>query len=128
VTGAAKNSPVFTKAKPVPSFATPGAVGMLHDNGDRNGASASFFCIPKGSSGAAWEELRQNPILNEKLNQRFSLFAYIVQGRDVLERLRAGDVLKKVDVLDGPWQLVKLREESTESEASVSVLASGYSD
>ena len=43
--GLARNSPVFTKAVPVLSFATNGAIGMMHDVGDENGASQGFFWV-----------------------------------------------------------------------------------
>ena len=43
--GLARNSPVFTKAAPVLSFATNGALGMMHDIGDENGASQGFFWV-----------------------------------------------------------------------------------
>jgi cyclophilin family peptidyl-prolyl cis-trans isomerase len=43
--GLARNSPVFTKSSPVLSFATNGAIGMMHDIGDENGASQGFFWV-----------------------------------------------------------------------------------
>ena len=124
-TGSARNSAVFTKAAPVLSFATDGAIGMYHNIGDGiivltnipkifvkkkqsgNGASTSFFwtrwdpnlSIPKRAALS----------VTKRLDRKFSLFAYIVEGQDVLERsLRSGQcVVKSIDVLDGPWSISK---------------------
>jgi len=102
ITGAARNSQVFTRAQPVHSFGTPGAVALLHPVGDRNGASSTFFVLrPK------------SPITSEileRIDKRFAIFAYIVEGLDVLNSLGSGDSILDVEVDNGAWQLVKLVE------------------
>tara|TARA_A100001015_G_scaffold166138_1_gene184657 strand:- start:372 stop:2021 length:1650 start_codon:yes stop_codon:yes gene_type:complete len=102
--GAAKNTAVFTKSSPVHSLSTPGALAMLHQLGDRNGASASFFtprpAVPLSSQ------------LLERLDKRFAVFAFVVQGLDVLPELREDDVLIKAEVEPGPWQLIRLSRNS----------------
>jgi hypothetical protein len=76
---------------------------MYHSKGDNNGASTAFFWIPADSSQTLLE--RNSKILFSTLNNQFSLFAYAIEGNDVLESLRPGDVLISADVEDGVWKL-----------------------
>ena len=111
--GLARNSPVFTKAAPVLSFATNGAIGMMHGVGDENGASQGFFWVQVDRSMSV-SERHQSPVIS-KMNNRFSLFAHVVEGNDVMDLLRPGDMLVHADVKDeslGTYNLVNLGDEA----------------
>ena len=112
--GLARNSPVFTKAAPVLSFATNGAIGMMHGVGDENGASQGFFWVQVDRSLSV-SERHQSTVIS-KMNNRFSLFAHVVEGNDVMDLLRPGDMLVHADVRDeslGTYTLLSAEEEST---------------
>lgn len=49
-------------------------------------------------------ERHQLPVM-QWLDSRYSLFAYAIEGLDVLEKLRDGDVLLRTQVEDGVWKL-----------------------
>lgn len=104
VFGAARNTAVFTKADPVHSLSTPGAIALLHNLGDRNGASASFF-TPRPT-------VPLSAPLIERIDKRFAIFGFVVQGLDVLTDLRDDDLLVSAQVEPGPWQLLRLKNES----------------
>lgn len=102
-TGSARNSAVFTRAKPVMSFATSGALGMMHEIGDPNGANSAFFWVKPDRSKTLAERHTQDALA--RLNARYTLFAYCIDGIDVLEQLKAGDVLVSTEVEGGLWEL-----------------------
>ena len=71
------------------------------DDGSGRGArvsadsSSSFFWVRPDRSRAvpmSVGERHASPAVN-RLNNRFSLFAHVVEGNDVLELLRPGDIL-----------------------------------
>ena len=110
-TGLARNSAVYTKgAQPVLSFATYGSIGMMPSIGDGFGDSlvsnvGSFFWVPPDRSLRVTE--REALPAMRRLSGRCSLFAHVVEGNDVLELLRPGDVLLTAEVKDeeGSWRL-----------------------
>ena len=104
VVGTARNAAVFTKAAPVMSFATYGAVGMFHPRGDGNGASTAFFVLPPEPSVSVIE--RDSLPQFQRLENRYSLFAYCIDGNDLLQLLTAGDVLASARVEPGLWELI----------------------
>ena len=77
---------------------------MFHNQGDGNGASSAFFWMPADRSQSVAE--RQASSLTQELNNHYSIFAYAIEGNDVLEALNESDILKEVTVEDGPWRLV----------------------
>eukprot|EP01038_Epipyxis_sp_PR26KG_P006847 gene6847-9374_t len=120
--GAARNSAVFTKASPVQSFATYGAIGMYHEKGDRNGASSSIFWTRlKREDGQNLMDLHKLAAI-QRLNNKYSLFAYVISGNDVLDRLRPGDIITNAVVEDGAWKLFSLDEEGKSEMISVESL------
>ena len=119
ITGAARNTAVFTRTRAVYSFATPGAIAMYHPLGDRNGGSASFFAIPPKSK-------LTREILN-KIDKRFAIFAFIVEGLDVLNQLDDDDVVLKTEVEPGNWKLLQIERDPSEEYRTVEI-ASGYSE
>ena len=102
--GTARNAAVFTKASPVSSFATYGAVGMFHPRGDGNGASIGFFVLPPDPALSVIE--RDALPAFQRLENRYSLFAYCIDGNDVLQQLTDGDVLASCRVEPGMWDLL----------------------
>jgi hypothetical protein len=110
-TGLARNSAVFTKAQPVLSFATYGSIGMVHSIGDGlggGGASSSFFWVPPDRSLSV-SEREASPAV-KRLTSRCSLFAHVIEGNDVLEMLKPGDILATAEVKEegsGVWKLLR---------------------
>jgi peptidylprolyl isomerase len=80
-----------------------GAIGLLHEVGDYNGGSAAFFWLPPDRSKSL-QQRHMEPAV-QRLNYKYALFAYVVDGIDVLEQLREGDVLVSAQVEDGVWDL-----------------------
>lgn len=105
VTGNAFNSLVFTRAQPVKSFATEGTIGMYHVRGDGNGASSAFFWIPPDRAGISPSSRNEMPAV-ARMNTRFAAFAHVVEGSEILSKLRPSDILLSAEVLDGAWDLV----------------------
>lgn len=72
------------QSSPLLSFDIPGLVAMNHPDRNPNGASAEFFCIQNDS------------MLDEKrqlLDGQYAPFGYVVEGLDVYQSLKAGDVI-----------------------------------
>lgn len=78
---------------------------MYHELGDGNGASGAFFCLPADRTRYRVGQLHELPAI-QRLNNRFSLFAYAVEGIDALQQLQAGDFLVRTEVLEGAWRLL----------------------
>lgn len=72
---------------------------MMHSLGDENGASSSFFWVQPNRALSVSE--RHSSSIISKMNNRFSLFAHVVEGNDVMDLLRPGDVLLSADVKEG---------------------------
>lgn len=106
IIGSARNSAVFTSARPVLSFSTEGAIGMYHATGDGNGASSSIFW-PNWDIKLSSSDRAAQTVLN-KMNKRFALFAFVIEGEiEVMRKLRSGDFIKTMDIVDGAWSLEK---------------------
>jgi len=78
--GAAKNSVVFTKASPLQSFATYGAIGMYHPRMNLNGGSSAFFWCPMNHSSSITMNMMNELPHVKRLNDKYSLFAYVIEG------------------------------------------------
>ena len=78
--GAAKNSVVFTKATPLQSFATYGAIGMYHPRMNLNGGSNAFFWCPMNHSSSITMNMMNELPHVKRLNDKYSLFAYVIEG------------------------------------------------
>ena len=70
-----------------------GSIGMMHSIGDGvgDGASRSFFWCPPDRSRSVTERDASPAI--QRMNNRYSLFAHVIEGNDILELLQPGDVL-----------------------------------
>ena len=108
-TGSAMNSAVFSSSAPaVYSLSTCGALAMYHSETDTNGGSVSFFFLsPSGfnisSSGSTVGYYP--PDLISRVNNRYAVFAYVLDGLEWLPQLEAGDSITAVEVLEGFWEL-----------------------
>ena len=56
-----------------------------------DGASSSFFWCPPDRSRSVTE--RDSSPAIQRMNNRYSLFAHVVKGNDILELLQPGDIL-----------------------------------
>jgi cyclophilin family peptidyl-prolyl cis-trans isomerase len=68
---------------------------LLLSLSDGNGASSCFFWVQPDKSQSPAE--RNSIPAIQRLNSRYSLFAHVVEGNDVLDLLRPGDVLLRYD-------------------------------
>mmetsp|Transcript_31983 Transcript_31983/g.95781 ORF Transcript_31983/g.95781 Transcript_31983/m.95781 type:complete len:183 (-) Transcript_31983:162-710(-) len=94
----------LVKRTPVLTFDIPGVVGMNHPDRYPNGGSSEFFVLPENEISPAKTKL---------LDKQYAPFGYVVEGYDLLETLRPGDVISATDV--GEWDrlnLVKVRSTS----------------
>lgn len=78
---------------------------MFHSKGDRNGASASIF-FPRFNRTMSIVEVDGLPVV-QRLNNKYSLFAYVIAGEEVVEQLQTGDIVSSISVQDGLWSLVQ---------------------
>jgi cyclophilin family peptidyl-prolyl cis-trans isomerase len=71
--------------------------------GDGNGGTGSFFWIPIDRTKTATE--RNADSVFQQLNNEYSLFGHVIEGNDVMERLKLGDILLNATIEDGIWRL-----------------------
>ena len=77
---------------------------MYHATGDVNGASSPFFWTNWPLSLSTRQRSKLQVL--EKMNRRFSIFAYVLEGEDeVVRKLRPGDEIKSISLQDGAWRL-----------------------
>ena len=101
--GKASLEPTANKL-PLLSFAIQGLVAMNHPDKNANGGSSEFFALQKDSVAEGKRDL---------LDGEYAPFGYIIEGMEVFESLRAGDVLESTEVDDwGQLNLVKVRQSS----------------
>ncbi|HEY9597396.1 MAG TPA: peptidylprolyl isomerase [Cyanophyceae cyanobacterium] len=84
---------------PVLPFSSYGAVAMARPGGDPNGGSSQFFFF--------LFEPELTPAGLNLLDGRYSVFGYLVGGREVLEKLKAGDTIESAKVVKGADNLVQ---------------------
>lgn len=84
---------------PVLPFSSYGALALARPNDDPNGGSSQFFFFLFDS------EL--TPAGANLLDGRYSIFGFVTQGKEVLEQLKAGDVIESMKVVDGLENLVE---------------------
>ena len=87
------------KDQPVLPFSSYGALAMARPGEDPNGGSSQFFFF--------LFEPELTPAGRNLLDGRYSVFGYVIQGKDVLEQLRAGDKIESAKVIDGLNALVE---------------------
>ncbi len=85
--------------QPVLPFSSFGALGMARPGEDPNGGSSQFFFF--------LFEPELTPAGLNLLDGRYSIFGYVVEGKEVLEKLKAGDKITSAQVISGLDQLVE---------------------
>jgi peptidylprolyl isomerase len=86
---------------PVLPFSAYGTVAMARPEDELNGASSQFFFF--------LFEPELTPAGLNLLDGRYSVFGYLVEGKEVLEKLRQGDKIISAEVVDGLDNLVPPR-------------------
>jgi cyclophilin family peptidyl-prolyl cis-trans isomerase len=90
---------------------------MFHAKGDRNGASASLF-LPRFSNqrlGVVAEKVGEGVPeggvdvegVLKRLDNKYALFAYVVDGFEVINQLLPGDLISTVNIEKGMWKLIQ---------------------
>jgi peptidylprolyl isomerase len=87
------------REQPVLPFSAYGAVAMARPGADPNGGSSQFFFF-------LFEPELTPPGLN-LLDGRYTVFGYLVEGKEVLEKLKEGDVIESATVVKGAENLVE---------------------
>ncbi len=81
------------KDQPVLPFSAYGALAMARPGDDPNGGSSQFFFF--------LFEPELTPAGLNLLDGRYSVFGYVTAGKDVLEKLKAGDTIESAKVVSG---------------------------
>ena len=98
---------------PVLSFNIPDLVALNHPDRISNFGSSEFFALPRRDVSMKRAKL---------LDGQYSPFGYIIEGSDVYQSLRPGDIIKSTDVSDtGLLNLVKIRSNAFAKEEEVIV-------
>ncbi|HEY9884126.1 MAG TPA: peptidylprolyl isomerase [Thermosynechococcaceae cyanobacterium] len=87
------------KDQPVLPFSSYGALAMARPGEDPNGGSSQFFFF--------LFEPELTPAGRNLLDGRYSVFGYVIEGKEVLEQLKAGDKIESAKVIQGLDQLVE---------------------
>lgn len=87
------------KDLPVLPFSAYGALAMARPGEDPNGGSSQFFFF--------LFEPELTPAGLNLLDGRYSVFGYVIEGKDVLEKLKAGDKIQSAKVVKGLDNLVE---------------------
>ena len=84
---------------PVLPFSAFGAVVMARPESEVNGGSSQFFFF--------LFEPELTPAGRNLLDGRYSVFGYLTEGREVLDKLKAGDKIESAKVVQGIENLVE---------------------
>jgi peptidylprolyl isomerase len=79
--------------EPVLPFSAYGAVAMARPESDPDGASSQFFFF--------LFEPELTPAGRNLLDGRYSIFGYVIEGQEVLGKLKAGDKIESAKVIQG---------------------------
>ncbi|NJR52759.1 MAG: peptidylprolyl isomerase [Leptolyngbyaceae cyanobacterium CSU_1_3] len=85
--------------QPVLPFSSFGALAMARPGDDPNGGSSQFFFF--------LFEPELTPAGLNLLDGRYAIFGFVTSGREVLEKLKAGDTIESMKVIDGLENLVE---------------------
>lgn len=85
--------------EPVLPFSAYGAVAMARPGFDPDGGSSQFFFF--------LFEPELTPAGRNLLDGRYAVFGYLVEGKEVLEKLTEGDEIKSAKVVEGVENLVE---------------------
>lgn len=84
---------------PVLPFSAYGTLGMARPNADPNGGSSQFFFF--------LFEPEMTPAGLNLLDGRYSVFGYVVENKELLEKLTQGDRIESMRVVSGAENLVQ---------------------
>ena len=84
---------------PVLPFSSFGALAMARPEGDVNGASSQVFFF--------LFEPELTPAGRNLLDGRYTVFGYLVEGQEILDKLKAGDAIESANVIQGIENLVQ---------------------
>ena len=87
------------REEPVLPFSAYGAVAMARPEFETNGGSSQFFFF--------LFEPELTPAGRNLLDGRYSVFGYLTEGKEVLEKLDAGDKIESAKVVQGAKNLVQ---------------------
>lgn len=87
------------RAQPVLPFSAYGAVAMARPESDPNGASSQFFFF--------LFEPELTPAGLNLLDGRYTIFGFVTEGKEVLEKLKQGDTIESAKVIKGAENLVE---------------------
>ena len=87
------------RAQVVLPFSSYGTVAMARPEGDANGGSSQFFFF--------LFEAELTPAGRNLLDGRYAVFGYVTEGKEVLEKLKAGDKIESAKVVAGIENLVE---------------------
>jgi peptidylprolyl isomerase len=86
-------------AQPVLPFSAYGTVAMARPGNEADGGSSQFFFF--------LFEPELTPAGLNLLDGRYAVFGYVTEGKDVLEKLKAGDKIESAKVLNGAEYLIE---------------------
>jgi peptidylprolyl isomerase len=84
---------------PVLPFSSFGALAMARPEGDVDGASSQFFFF--------LFEPELTPAGRNLLDGRYTVFGYLTEGKEILDKLKAGDKIESATVVQGIENLVQ---------------------
>lgn len=84
--------------EPVLPFSAYGAVAMARPGDDPNGGSSQFFFFKF--------DTELTPPGFNLMDGRYAVFGYVVEGKDVLDKLELGDIIESAKVVQGADNLV----------------------
>ncbi|MGI0488095.1 peptidylprolyl isomerase [Pantanalinema rosaneae CENA516] len=87
------------REQPVLPFSAFGAMALARPSDDPNGGSSQFFFF--------LFEPELTPAGANLLDGRYSIFGFVVEGKEVLEELKAGDKIESAKVIEGAENLVQ---------------------
>ncbi|MGF1537254.1 MAG: peptidylprolyl isomerase [Elainellaceae cyanobacterium] len=86
-------------ADPILPFSAYGTLAMARPDSDPNGGSSQFFFLRF--------ESELTPAGINLLDGRYAVFGYVVENEEVLDKLRVGDRIQSITVVDGAEHLVQ---------------------
>ncbi|MBW4633993.1 MAG: peptidylprolyl isomerase [Iphinoe sp. HA4291-MV1] len=84
---------------PVLPFSAFGTVALARPEGDANGGSSQVFFF--------LFEPELTPAGRNLLDGRYAVFGYVIEGKDVLDKLKAGDKIESAKVIQGAENLIE---------------------
>jgi peptidylprolyl isomerase len=87
------------REEPVLPFSAYGTLAMARPENDPNGASSQFFFF--------LFEAELTPAGVNLLDGRYTVFGYVVENKELLRKLKVGDVIESAKVIEGAENLVE---------------------